>query len=167
MWVVTVRASHLARREGVRRDPMDLRALRFVTSEAGLLLCHSVHDTVPGGVDQVAGRAGDVTPLMLAACPMLALPAPVTCNARFHLLARLLGAMDEEVNIDLRAGRGALGIPDVIQARSMTGLAAGCALVGLDAVWCFIDREYRACLCLVVTTCADAISLDAAIGRCA
>ena len=63
MRVVAVGARHLADRQRVRRNPVDLGALRLVAREARLLLRNAVHDPILRGVDHMAGGAGNVATL--------------------------------------------------------------------------------------------------------
>ena len=71
--VMAVGASHLALRNGVMRWLVDLRTLLFVAREAKIRLQLFVTHLVVPVVDNVAGRAGNVTGVVGAARPMRAL----------------------------------------------------------------------------------------------
>ena len=144
---------------------MNLRTLGFVTPEAGFLLSNPVHHAVLCCVDQVTGRTGDVTSLVLASRPVFALTTRVTANAGLHLLARGLCRTSLKVNVHLGTGGGATAVFDMVQAGSVTGLTSWRALVGFDTMRRLVDGEHRSCLGLIVTASADPIALDAAVGR--
>ena len=60
MWVVAVRAGHLALDNRVVRGLVDLRALLFMTGNAGLGLCQLVTRFIFCHMNRVATGAGNV-----------------------------------------------------------------------------------------------------------
>src|SRR5205823_10825541 len=159
-----VRAPQLTDRQRMRRDPVDLGALRLVAREARLLLRQAVHDAILRRVDHMAGGAGNVATLVFAARPVLALSARVTAEAGFRLQVSGSCASYSKVDIDRRARRGAVGILDMRHARAVTGLAPRRAFIGLDAMRRLVDRQNRLGFRLVMAVRANRISLERSVG---
>ena len=70
--VVTIRAHHFADEYRMRRNAMDLRALRLVADETDIRLSKFGEDRVVGRMDRMAVTAGHTAALMLASGPVRA-----------------------------------------------------------------------------------------------
>ena len=95
---------------------------------------------------------------------MLALSARVTAEAGFRLQVSGRCASYSKVDIDQRAGRGAVGVLDMRHARAVTGLAPRRAFIGLDAMRRLVDRQNWLGFRLVMAVRANRISLEGPVG---
>ena len=162
MRVVAVGTDHLAFLDRVMRDAVFLSALFLVATETDFGLAGSDQYGVLGRVYSMAGRAGDITPLVLTAAPMraqtrlVASQAGVGLGLGIHCIFVMATFHPEH---DIRMLRR---VALVFRAVAMTGLAPGSAAVGGYPVAALINGKYRFCVVGVVTDGTDLVGIDGA-----
>ena len=160
MGIVAIGTRDFARFQRMGGDAQTLGPLDFVALEADFTLGAFAQHQIIARVHGVAGGAGILDRLMLAARPEHPLAPLMTTQAGLHLNVYRGGGLGSVDHIRLGAILGPFGIVDMFVAGAVTPLTTTGALVGLDHVWGFYDRQDGLLLLFVMTVHADRIPLQ-------